>query len=561
MTATLKKVSLLATATLALCASALSPMAAANSQGANHQAPKTYQNPIIPGFHPDPTIIRVEDDYYLANSSFEWFPAVPLFHSKDLVNWELISYAISEPDYLPELINVGKSRGIYAPTLRYHEGTYYLITTCVQCGNNFYVTAKDPRGPWSKPIWVEGDRGIDPDLFWENGKAYYSGTGVLEPNEVTYPNPNGIWIQEINLETGKLLGEKTQLTLGHARNARWTEGPHIYKLPDAKGNERYMLMVAEGGTGIDHAVTVFDSDNLMGPYVPYHKNPIVTHRNLGYKAHINSTGHADLVQTQNGEWWMVLLGKRKFMGSDNRLYDMLARETFLAPVDMQFGWPVVNPGEAKVPLRAKRPDLPWTPVPQKPARDEFVRPALDLEFNMLRNPSSQWYHIEKGQLKLETRAESAADNKVNPSLLVRRIQDTQYSAKTQVNFTPNKNEIAGLVVYRDYDAFYQLVLEKGAISLSYVRKGKRTDVASVPFKGNKAIFQVEARDDLTQQFYFGTSETNMRPIGDRITSVITSDNIAAGFHGPYVGMYTSAQGAQSDNTAAFDWFEYIGRDR
>lgn len=536
----------------AACLLAASPLAAA--------APETYQNPILPGFHPDPSITRVGDDYYLANSSFEWFPAVPIFHSKDLVNWQLISYAVSEPDSLP-LIDVGKSRGVYAPTLRYHEGTYYMITTCVQCGDNFYVTAKDPKGPWSKPIWVEGDRGIDPDLFFEDGKAYYSGTGILEPEKVTWPHPNGIWIQEIDLETGKLLGQKTQLTYGHANNAQWTEGPHIYKIPDRKGKERYMLMVAEGGTGVNHAVTVFDSDNLLGPYSAYYKNPIVTHRNMGYKSHINSTGHADLVQTQNGEWWMVLLAKRKFKGSDNRLYDMLARETFLAPVSMEFGWPVVNPGEARVPLKAKRPNLPWTPFPKKPARDEFNSDRLDLEFNMLRNPASQWYTLNDGKLTMETRAESAADDKVNPSMLVRRLEDIHYSAATSLSFEANNDEIAGLVVYRDYNSFYQLVKAKDKISLSFVKKGKRTQVATAPYSAKDVVFRVDASKDLRLSFSYGKDESSLKPIGDSVTAVITSDNIAHGFHGPYVGMYTSSQGKASTNKATFDWFEYQGLDR
>ncbi len=509
-------------------------------------APETYTNPIIPGFFPDPSIIRVGEDYYLANSSFEWFPAVPLFHSKDLVNWQPIGHAITNPDYLP-LIKVGKSRGIYAPTLREHKGTFYMITTCVQCGDNFYVTAKDPRGPWSKPIWIKGAKGIDPDLFWDDdGKAYYSGAGILDKATAPWKDANGIWQSEIDLKTGTLIGEKRQLTHGHATNARWTEGPHIYKI-----NGRYMLMTAEGGTGMDHAITVFESKDVTGPYVPHHKNPVLTHRNLGKNYPLNSTGHPDLVQTQNGEWYGVALAKRNFQG-----FEMLARETFLVPVTMEDGWPVFNPGHGKILDVDKRPNLPWTPFPKLPARDEFTDKQLRFEYNQLRNPASTWYALKGGQLIMDVRPESAAKDLVNPSMLVRRIQHHHYSASTKLRFNAAKpTEIAGLVVYRDYSNFYQLVKNNNSISLSYVRKDKVTEVATIPYTDKTVVMRVDS-DGLKMQFSVGADESSLQPIGESITSTITSDNVANGFHGPYVGMYTSSQGEPSKLKASFDWFEY-----
>lgn len=527
----------------------------------------SYQNPIIPGYAPDPTIVRVGEDYYLANSSFEWFPAVPIYHSKDLVNWELISYAVSDPEFL-ELIKVGKSRGIYAPTLRHHEGTFYMITTCVQCGGNFYVTAKDIKGPWSKPIWVDGNgsRGIDPDLFWHEGKSYYTGTGILDKSKTPYPNPNGIWTQEIDLETGKLLGKKTQLTYGHANNARWTEGPHLFHLENKKGEKRFVLMTAEGGTGDDHAVTLHESDTIQAPFFSHYKNPIITQRNLGEDAHIHSSGHADLVQTQNGEWWMVLLAKRKWGEDGKKKHTMLARETFMVPVKMENGWPVASPGTGDIQNSYQRPNLPWTPIPEKPVRDEFTAPELDLEFNMLRNPASKWYALEEGQLVLDTRAESAAEDKVNPSMLVRRTRDIQYSASTKLNFNASKKEIAGLVVYRDFSSFYQLVKQEEHVSLSHVRRhwGKddvHTHVATLPYTADEVIFKVEATEDLKLSFSFGADESALQSIGGLIDATNTSDEAAGGFHGTYVGMYTSSQGLPSSNKAKFDWFEYQGFDR
>ncbi|EWH08866.1 alpha-L-arabinofuranosidase [Catenovulum agarivorans DS-2] len=521
--------------------------------GAHAQpGPKNFKNPIIPGFAPDPTITKVGEDYYLANSSFEFFPAVPIYHSKDLVNWQLISYAVSNSDYLPELRQVDPNRGIYAPTLRYHDGLFYMITTCVRCGDNFYVTAKDPRGPWSEPVWVEGDRGIDPDLFWDDdGKVYYSGTGILDKSKAPWKQANGIWIQQIDLKTGKLLGKKTQLTFGHAAEAHYTEGPHIYKI---KG--KYYLIVAEGGTGSSHAVSVFRSDKVKGPYEPFQNNPVMTHRNMGYKAFIHTTGHADLIETQNGEWWSVMLAKRNFGGKT-----MLARESFLTKVEWHNGWPIFNGPVNRVLEVDKRPNLPWSPFPAKPTRYHFDDKNLELEFNFLRNPASKWYALTKGQLAIDVRPETGDMNKVSPSMVLHRTRDLQYVASTQVSLKNRKdNEAAGLVVYRNKDNWYQFVLKGDKVELSYYRKGKLIEVASEPYIADSAVLKIVASKDIKLYFSYGESEKQLRSIGGSVNADATSDNIALGFNGPYVGMYATSHNQVSNKKAYFDWFEYKGLD-
>ena len=201
----------------------------------------TFKNPILSGFHPDPSICRVGDEYYMVNSSFEWFPGIPIYKSKDLINWKLIGYGITRPEQMQFADGLQDSRGIYAVTIRHHDGLFYLITTCVQCGGNFYITAKDPAGPWSDPVWLHS-QGIDPSLFWdEDEKYYYVGHGNMS-RKSDWPDKNGAWMQELDTKQGKLVGKRVQLTHGHASNARWTEGPHIYKI-----NGKYMLLVAEGG--------------------------------------------------------------------------------------------------------------------------------------------------------------------------------------------------------------------------------------------------------------------------------------------------------------------------
>ncbi|MGD1947826.1 MAG: glycoside hydrolase family 43 protein [Croceivirga sp.] len=283
------------------------------------QNPVDFKNPILPGFYPDPSICRVGETYYMINSSFEWFPGLPIHRSKDLVNWEKIGHGLHRPDQIEYKDGLENSGGIFAPTIRYHEGTFYIITTMVGQKGNFIITAKNPEGPWSNPLWIADAPGIDPSLFWDDdGKCYYTGAGVLEGIPRDWPGKNGIWMQEIDPDKGILLGDKKQLTHGHASNARWAEGPHLYKIDD-----EYLLLIGEGGTSEYHAVTVFNSKDLWGPYRPNHANPVMTHRHL-YKTYpIVQTGHADLVQTQNGDWWSVMLAKRNTDG-----YVTLARETF-----------------------------------------------------------------------------------------------------------------------------------------------------------------------------------------------------------------------------------------
>ena len=290
------------------------------------QIPETYKNPIISGFHPDPSICRVGDDYYMVNSSFEWFPGMPIHHSKDLVNWELIGYGIHRPEQLNLQEGLKDYMGIFAVTIRHHDGLFYLITTCVQCekGGNFYITAENPAGPWSDPVWLDAP-GIDPSLMWDDdGKCYYVGHGNLKGKQ-EWPNQQGAWLQELDTQQKKLVGPRKQLTHGHANNAVWTEAPHLYKI-----NGKYLLMVAEGGTEYNHSVTVHHSDSLWGPYISDQINPVLSHRQLGKNYSIYAVGHADLVQTQKGDWWAVALGKRNYAG-----ITVLARETFLTPVQFE----------------------------------------------------------------------------------------------------------------------------------------------------------------------------------------------------------------------------------
>lgn len=506
----------------------------------------TFINPILSGYHPDPSIVRVGDDYYIVNSTFEWFPGMPIHHSKDLVNWELIGYGIHRPEQLEFQEGLGDYMGVFAVTIRYHKGVFYLINTCVQCekDGNFYVTATNPAGPWSDPVWLDAP-GIDPSLMWDDdGTCYYVGHGNLK-EEQDWPDQQGAWLQELDIEKGELVGPRQQLTYGHANNAVWTEGPHLYKI-----NGKYLLMVAEGGTGYNHATTVFHSDSVWGPYIADQVNPVMTHRHLGRNYPFHSMGHTDLVETQNGEWWAVMLGKRYVDG-----YTLLARETFLCPVVFEGQTPIFNVGKGIVEPEMKRPNLPWSPITPKPVRDEFDGTELDLVWNMLRTPHETWYEVKDGQLKLNLRP-NVLDSLTNPSLLGRRIQHHKFEASVSMDFSSKKRkEKAGMILYRRSTCHYQFMKEGAELVITRTEKGEKVEVARVEYMGKSVILKAEGNGrELT--FSYGADENSLKTLGEVQDMKTISFEVAEGFNGPYVGMYATSTGKPSKTKALFNWFEY-----
>ncbi len=519
------------------------------------EAPKTFQNPVISGFHPDPSITRVGDDYYLVNSSFNMFPGIPIFHSKDLVNWNQIGYVLNRPEQL-NMKTPSNSGGIWAPTIRYHDGLFYVIVTCKQCisscncGDNFYVTAKNPAGPWSNPIWVDKSYGIDPTIFWDDdGKTYYVGsTHALEGGR-EWPSQDKIYISEIDLKTGKVLTDPIVLTSGHATNAKFAEGPHIYKIKN-----KYLLMISEGGTWNNHAITTFIADKVTGPYAPTQVNPVLTHRHYGKDFPITTIGHADLVETQNGEWWSVMLGCRPI---DGKYY--LGRETFLTPVTFEGTTPIFNKGKGQVLMEDKRPNLPWYPF-EKKTKDDFDSEELALDWNFIRTPQEKWYKLRKGYLEIETRPEKMTD-KNNPSVIARRLGFLKSEATTKFKFKAQKvNEVAGLVTFQNENYQYQLLKTKDSIELIKVYNKNRkqqtiTKVASVAYPENVVVMRM-INDNMILKFYYGKDKSSMHQIANNQDASVITSKEAGGFIGAYVGVYTSSNGKKSKNEARFDWFEY-----
>ncbi len=511
----------------------------------------TYKNPIMPGFNPDPSICRVGDTFYLVTSTFVYFPGVPIYASKDLVHWKQIGNVLDREDNLP-LGNFRHDGGIYAPTIRYNNGTYYMITTNVDYRGNFIVTATDPAGPWSEPHWLAEAYGIDPSIFFDDdGKCYYIGTKSA-PDE-KYFGDNIIYIRELDLEKFQLVGEEYVVWKGALRNCVWAEGPHIYKR-----NGYYYVVNAEGGTGPEHAVVVARSRNIGGPYEGFKGNPIFTHRHLGVNYPIHAVGHADLVTDENDNWYAVMLGMQKLEGVTNT-----GRETFLAQVTWENDWPVFNVGEGKLYATGELPLEPhiWTDgeLAGREANTNltFHTNKLPMSVMTLHNPKEGMYRLEDGQLKLHFG--TGVMNELKPvSYLGIRQSTMNYRVDSQMYATPANGEEAGIVLVQSEKANVQLTLKgtENGMQLQAVKfdKAVPTVLASAPVACGKVRLTMIQRGH--ELWYTARSESEEILLEGKLTTHFLSTEWAGGFTGCTVGMYATANGAESDNYASFAYFSY-----
>lgn len=493
-----------------------------------------YKNPVISGFYPDPSICRVGEDYYLATSTFEYFPGVPVFHSKDLINWKQIGHCLTRKSQLP-LENCGPSSGIYAPTIRFHEGVFYMTTTNLHSGGNFYVTTTDPAGEWSEPIYVK-QGGIDPTIFFDNGKAYFLSTG------------RGITMSEINIKTGELLGSPRSIWNG--TGGRYPEAPHLYKK-----DGYYYLLIAEGGTEFGHKITIARSRNIWGPYDSNPANPILTHANENAQHNqIQGVGHGDLVQAVDGSWWMVHLGFRV----QARAHHLLGRETFLAPVRWdENAWPVVN-GNGTVSIDMKCETLPLYPFPKSPSKLDFRIETFPLEWTYLRNPDFSKYKLllQEGILRLQGNKKTL-DDTASPTFVGRRQQHIDFTATVEIsNYNIQKKGKGGMTVYMDNNSHYDLYLTNNR-SLELRCKLGNIDyiVKRIPVNKKKLFIRVQGTN--TQyKFYYSSNDKEYIHLGDLDVKYLSSETTIS-FTGIFLGLFAEGTG----NNIDFSSFEYVGNEK
>ncbi len=520
------------------------------------------KNPILSGFYPDPSICAVGEDFYLVNSSFAYFPGLPVFHSRDLAHWEQIGNCMERVSQLP-LEGAKHSGGLFAPTIRYHEGTFYVICTNVTHGGNFIVTAQNPAGPWSEPSYLEGADGIDPSLFFdEDGRCYYIGT---------HPNPAGcqydgdwyIWVQELDLAAMKLVGEVHNVWNGAMRGVHWPEGPHLYK----KG-EYYYILHAEGGTGPEHAVSVCRSRNVFGPYENNFCNPIFTHRHLGSAYPIQYVGHADLVETSRGDWYMVMLAVRPLKG-----YTTLGRETFLARVIWEKDWPVVNPGVGMLTdtVEINLPEWkPETVINQKEKYYDFTKQrSLGAEFLTIRNPQEGSYTLTEKGLQISF-GKYTLKEKESPSYLALR-QENHFFEAAAVLSTANLSERkkAGIALVQSNEYHLRAEVSRGAAGKIKIKgflcKGGQDELVcsrEILLTGETLSLHLRVKGLTAEMFWENeeTGEDNL--LFDKLDISSLSTETAGGFVGCTVGMYaveeeeTAGGAAGSGEYALFISFRY-----
>lgn len=519
------------------------------------------ENPIMPGFYPDPSICAVDGDYYLVNSTFAYFPGLPVMHSRDLVHWEQIGNVMHRESQLP-LKNAGHSAGLFAPTIRYHNGIFYVICTNVSHGGNYIVTAENPEGPWSEPYYIQGAGGIDPSLFFDDdGKCYYIGT---------HPNPEGcryngdwyIWIQELDTDVMKLTGEHRDVWNGAMRDVVWPEGPHLYKKDGF-----YYILHAEGGTGPDHAVTVCRSKSIWGPYENDPCNPILTHRHLGKDYPIRYVGHGDMFETPGGDWYMVMLAVRPREG-----YTTMGRETFLARVVWENGWPVVNPGVGMLTDKVEIHLPEWDPckepnsytgrtggkncVPGSSREYRFDQmEELGDEFLFLRNPREDMYELKAGE-GLHLRFGSHTLKEIaSPSFIAVRQQhhNFQVSAKLKTKGL-NQGRKAGLVLVQSDKSQLRMEISCGQAELILCENGEDKCVGRGTVPPECATLFLRVRGLTAEAGVDAAGREQV--IAENVDIRSLSTEVSGGFVGCCAGVYAVAEGTETEESVLFESFAY-----
>jgi xylan 1,4-beta-xylosidase len=528
----------------------------------------TITNPVLAGFYPDPSVTRVNDDYYLVNSTFSYFPGIPIFHSKDLKNWKQIGNVIDRPSQM-NFIGDGVSRGLFAPSIIHHKGTYYVTCTLIDRKGNFVVTAKNPAGPWSDPTWLPEVKGIDPSLFFDSdGKSYIVYNSDPPNNKALYSGHRTLRAYDFDYQNLKVVGEEKLLVNGGvdiSKKPEWIEGPHIFKRKNW-----YYLCAAEGGTSVNHSQVILRSENPLGPYVPYENNPILTQRHLdpNRKNPVTSAGHAELVTGPDGKTYALFLAVRPYEGD----YYNTGRETFIAPVEWKNDWPIINPNDQEIQYsyqfdfkESKRANT--TPQSGNFAYRKTFDKTLDPSLLFLRTLDTSWFNLsERNGLSMELKPETCMD-KGQPAFIGKRQQHLFGSASTQMAFTTSKeNEQAGMLVFQNEDHFYYLCksVANGKPVIQLLASNPKTKtttlvkqetIANTP----KVYLKIEAKGK-HYDFFYALKTDQWQLLQADVDAKLLSTKVAGGFVGTLYALYATSNGEETKNTAQFKWLDYKGSD-
>ncbi|GHB94158.1 glycoside hydrolase family 43 protein [Thermomonas carbonis] len=518
-----------------------------------------YRNPVLAGFYPDPSAIRVGDDFYLVTSTFGYFPGLPVFHSKDLVSWRQIGNAIDRPGQMPYGDAEELTRGLFAATISHHDGTYYIANTCFYCPGkgmgNFVISAKDPAGPWSDPHFLSFD-GIDPSLFFDHdGSAWLVSNGIPQV-PMRYDGHRAIWLQRYDIATMQLVGERKVLVDGGvdpASKPEHVEGPHIFRRGDW-----YYLTAAEGGTGEQHAQMVWRSRDVEGPYVAWAGNPSLTQRDLdpNRPSPITSTGHAQFIELKDGSWWTVFLATRPYRGNQYNL----GRETFLLPVSWTSdGWPMVLPRGARAPAIATRPALPrdpqTAPMSGPITWSEGFTEKPGPQWLTLHAPQQPWFRTGDGGLRIVPGATALGAHgragNGQPTYLAHRLQ--HHRARIEVMLEPaglEAGEQAGLALLQNETHHLLAMVERdrnGAALVLRLRAGKDDpllgrELKRVPLASTHEAVSLRFKlDGPTLDVSWRTQTGEWKSLASGLDTSVLSVDRAGGFIGNTFGPYAVRQ--------------------
>ena len=499
-------------------------------------------NPVLRGFNPDPSCCRKGEDYYIATSTFEYFPIVPIYHSRNLSEWEYIGSCINHQNEIVNLLGCKSGKGVYAPCIRYnsYDDTFYVITTLVRNDNYyenvcFYVKSKNPSGPWSEPIEVKGAEGIDPSLFFDDdGKAYIIGNMRPEPGNQLNKN-RYIWIDSIDLETGQLGGEKTIILKdGAVYNAVCPEGPRLMKK-----DGWYYVLIAEGGTEHNHAESVFRSRNPFGPYDINPRNPILTHRMLGRNSEFNSIGHADIFNTLDGRWFASTLGVRPY---EEPFLRNIGRETFIVPVIWEDDWPVFAPETGKV-----------EHFYESGINDKSVMNKIDYPI-FLRSDKNVKYSDEENYVVLNVPQGNISDTNI-PAFIGWRQTEKNFYLSAVTDFNPENGEEAGLVIMLNSQCFYKLTIRRGDNGKIISTEDEIGIIWSD--KINSSLIKCKAEcHGLSYIFCFSEDGENWIQAGMELDGRKLS-KLEFGFTGVVFGLYAHSFNSENEKKVIFKKINYL----
>ncbi len=490
-----------------------------------------YRNPVIPGFFPDPSVCRVGDTFYLVCSSFQFFPGVPLFESRDLINWTQIGHVLTRASQLP-LKNADSVGGIYAPTIRHDNGRFYMVTTNVSVGGHFYVWTDDIHGEWSEPIPVDQE-GIDPSLFFEDGRAYFMSNGTDE-------NGNSAILQcEIDIATGRRL-TPTRAVWG-GTGGRFLESPHLYHI-----GKYYYLTASEGGTEYGHMVVLARGETPYGPFEGCPHNPVLTNRNEGGYL-LQGCGHGDLVDDPRGNWWMVHLGFRQIHRW--MMFHTTGREVCLVPVTFGAdGW--FTAGDNGVTRLTVETDRIADSVTQTTgAALTFANTAPGREWVRLQNPHDENYIFSADRFTLRGTPVTLDEIGDSPTWVGIRQTEMMFGFSVQLALDADLPQEAGVTVYMTQALHYDLFVRTDADGTrTLVRRAvlgsiRQEITAPIAAACDSVTLQIKGAP-VSYHFY---AQTDTAVDLGTLESKFVSTEVAGNFTGVTLGLFAVGDGG----TAAF----------